>query len=151
MSFILPFSMSCTTKLSTQGYISNCWLSILQNPLAGLDALSLSYFNSIQNILTKAATWTNQAIVYKQVVVANQTWTFLLTGTRQVVTSVTCIWESWRFESMYILQEKSDTHDNLSCWPKRVGWMHCSQEKMTPVPIHNMPVDRSRSLPVSLP
>jgi hypothetical protein len=38
----LPFWMMYTTKLSTQGQISNCWSSILQNPHGGLDALSVT-------------------------------------------------------------------------------------------------------------
>jgi hypothetical protein len=37
--------MSYTTKLSTQGYISNCWPSILQNSHEGLDALSATSAN----------------------------------------------------------------------------------------------------------
>jgi hypothetical protein len=32
--------MLYTIKLLTQGSISNCWSSILQNPHGGLDALS---------------------------------------------------------------------------------------------------------------
>jgi hypothetical protein len=70
----------------------------------------------------------------------------MLTTTRQAITH---IWESRRFKSMYSLEGKSDTHTmyashaspctphvrflwavpvrgNISCWPNRVGRMHCS-------------------------
>jgi hypothetical protein len=72
---------------------------------------------------------------------------YVLTVTRPAITH---IWESWQFESMYILHEKLDTHNtyascisphtslirflrtvlirgNLSYWPNRVGQMHCSR------------------------
>jgi hypothetical protein len=70
---------------------------------------------------------------------------------------VTQIWESRRFESIYTLQEKPNTHDtyasctdphtplihflravpicgNLSRWPNRLRQIHCSREKVLPTP-----------------